>query len=310
MNRTQLSGLGFALAAYLIWGGFPLYWKQLAGVDPVEVLAHRVLWTLPFAAAVVHFGGHWRPVRAALRDWRQLSLLVLTAALIALNWGVYIWAVANDRVLEASLGYYLTPLVSVLLGVVAFAERLRPLQWAAVAFAAAGVAYLMLAEAAPPWAGLTVAFSFGLYGALRKRARVDSAAGLFVETAVLAPAALAWVAWLAAAGNGAFAAGELSTDLLLMGAGVMTAVPLLCYVAGTRRLPLATMGVLFYLTPSLQFLLGTLVYDERLSGAQAGGFGLIWCGLLVYVLEEFLRRRRVPYPMPAPAKAPSGRQPR
>ena len=292
MKQSLLAGLGFALAAYVVWGGFPLYWKMLASVDPTEVLAHRVLWTLPFATVMVHIGGQWRAVRTALTTPRQLALLTLTACLIALNWGVFIWAVSNSRVVEASLGYYLTPLVTVLLGVLAFGERPRLLQWIAIALAAIGVLVLLLGEGVVPWVSLTLAFSFGLYGALRKYATADSAGGLFIETAVLAPVALAWVAWLAASGSGAFLAGRLSIDLLLIGAGAMTAVPLLCYVAGARRLPLATLGILFYLNPTLQFLLGTLLYGEPLSQMQIYAFIFIWTGIAVYVSESVLRRRR------------------
>ena len=285
------SGLAFALAAYLIWGMFPLYFKLLGHVDPVEVLAHRILWTMPLVAVVLCVGWQWRLVAFAFRDRRLLVLLTCSALLIALNWGVYIWAVTNERILDASLGYYLTPLVSVALGIVVFGERLRPWQWVAIGLAAVGILQLLVVEGVLPWVGLVVAMSFGLYGALRKQLAVESAAGLFIETVLLMPLALAWVFWIAAQQSGAFLTAGLPTSLLLAGAGVATAVPLLFYVAGARRLRLSTMGVLFYLTPSIQFLLGTLLYGEPLSGARLLTFALIWSGLLIHFAEGRLHER-------------------
>lgn len=292
MRQNSPAGLGYAMAANLIWGCFPLYWALLPGVSALEILAHRILWTLPLALAMVWIGGQWRVAAATLRTPRQLALLTLSACLIALNWGLYIWAVTHGRVVEASMGYYIAPLVTVLLGVIAFGERPRPLQWLAVALAAAGVAVQMLGLGSLPWVGLTLAVSFALYGALRKRSTADSAAGLFIETALLSPLALAGVLWLLATGGGAFLHRGTGTDLLLIGAGFMTAVPLLCYVAGARRLPLATLGILFYANPTLQLLLGVLVFDEPLARAQIAAFVLIWLGILVYLLEGVLRRRR------------------
>lgn len=285
------SGLAFALAAYLIWGMFPLYFKLLGHVDPVEVLAHRILWTMPLVAVVLCVGWQWRVVAFAFRDRRLLVLLTCSALLIALNWGVYIWAVTNERILDASLGYYLTPLVSVALGIVVFGERLRPWQWVAIGLAAVGILQLLVVEGVLPWVGLVVAMSFGLYGALRKQLAVESAAGLFIETVLLMPLALVWVFWIAAQQSGAFLTEGLSTSLLLAGAGVATAVPLLFYVAGARRLRLSTMGVLFYLTPSIQFLLGTLLYGEPLSAARLLTFALIWSGLLIHFAEGRLHER-------------------
>lgn len=304
MDKRYSAGLAFALTANIIWGSFPLYWALLPGVEALEILAHRIIWTLPFAAVMVSVGRQWRLVARVLRTPRQLALLTLTACLIALNWGLYIWSVTHGRVVEASLGYYLTPLVTVLLGVIAFGERPRRLQWLAVGFAVAGVAMLVIGVGHLPWVALTLATSFGLYGALRKRAVADSAAGLFLETAVLAPVALSGVLWLLLGGGGAFLHGGARTDLLLVGAGVMTAVPLLTYVAGARRLPMMTLGILFYVNPTLQLLLGVLVFEEALTRGQIVSFVLIWLGIAVYLLDGILRRRPLAIEQPPQPAAP------
>lgn len=282
---VSVPGLCFALAAYTIWGLFPLYFKHLAQVPFLEVVGHRILWTLPFVAVVLQVTGRWGPVQRAFMDPRQLALLALSALLIGFNWSIYIWAVTSDRVLDASLGYYLTPLVSIAIGVLALGERVRRAQWLAVMLATLGVLTLLLDSALFPWAGLSVAVSFGLYGALRKRAVVESGAGLFVETALLAPLALIGLAVLGAVDGSQFIEGGATTTLLLMGAGVMTGVPLLFYVAGARRLRLFTVGTLFYITPTIQFLLATLLYREPLSWARMTTFVLIWAGLAVLLVE-------------------------
>ncbi|MCP1675977.1 chloramphenicol-sensitive protein RarD [Natronocella acetinitrilica] len=290
---VRLSGLAFALSAYVVWGLFPLYFKMLDHVAPLEVLAYRIVWTVPLVALVLFLRTQWAPVRDALRDPAQLMLLGTSAVLIAVNWGVYIWAVTNDRVLEASLGYFMTPLVSVALGIVLFSERLRPLQWLAIGLAAAGVLQLLVREGVLPWVGLAVAFSFGLYGGLRKRAAVESAAGLFIETLLLMPLALLWITWLVATQSGSFMVVDLQTDMLLIGAGVATAVPLIFYVAAARRLRLSTLGVLFYLTPTIQFGLGTWLYGEPLTAARLATFVLIWIGLAIHFGEGRFHERRV-----------------
>lgn len=276
----------------MTWGVLPLYWTLLRDVSPLEVLAHRIIWTLPFAGLMVQLGRQWGVVGAVLRQPRQLGLLAVTALLIALNWGLYIWAVAKSRVIEASLGYYLTPLVSVLLGIIVFGERPRPLQWLAVALAAAGVGLMLVAEGMLPWVSLTLAGSFGLYGALRKYSQADSSAGLLIETALLAPLCLGWMAWLWVNRQAAFTYTGLGTDLLLIGSGIVTALPVLWYVAGARRLPLATVGILFYLNPTIQFLLGVLVFGEPLSMPRLYTFGLIWLGIALYISDGLRRRQR------------------
>lgn len=292
MNRAYLTGLLFALAAYAAWGILPLYWALLRHVSPVEVLAHRVIWTLPFAAAMVGLARQWDELAGLLRRPRTMLVLAATALLIALNWWLYIWAVTNGRMLEASLGYYLTPLVTVLLGLAAFGERPKPLQWLAIMLATAGVALILIGEGLLPWVSLALAFSFGLYGALRKHVRADAAVGLFVETALLLPLFLGWLFQLLLSGRSAFLSINFSTDLLLLGSGVVTALPLLWHVAGARRLSLVALGLLFYLNPTLQFLLGVLVFEEAFSRVRLYAFCLIWAAVAIYVSDMLLRRRR------------------
>ncbi len=291
-----MAGYAFAVAAYVIWGLFPIYWKWLVHVDALEILAHRVFWTVPFTTVVLVMIKRWRTVYPTVRDRKQLRLLIFSTCLISINWGVYIWAVNHDRVVQASLGYFLTPLLSVALGVIFFHERLRQWQWIAVLLALAGVVNQLVFSQTPSWVSLSVGLSFAGYGALRKLVSCDSATGLLVETALLAPLAAAWMWWLDASGNAAFMHSGWTTDLLLIFGGVMTGTPLLLYVAGAKRLPLATMGLVFYLTPTLQFLLGVFVYDEPVGTAQTITFGLIWTGLAVHVLEGRLHARRATAP--------------
>lgn len=283
--------MGYALAAYLSWGLLPLYWALLREVGALEVLAHRVVWSLPFALLLVRLSRRWGLVVELLRQPGQLALLTGSALLIGLNWGLYIWAVLNGRVVEASLGYYLMPLVTALLGVIAFGERPWPLQWLALALAAASVGVMLVGEGRMPWVSLTLASSVAFYSALRKHSRADAAVGLLIETVLLVPLCLGWLIWLLASGSAAFTQLGLDTDLLLLASGMATVLPMLWYVAGARRMPLATLGILFYLNPTLQFLLGVLVFDEAMPPLRLAAFCLIWISIALYVGEELRRRR-------------------
>jgi len=293
MPQEQRRGYLLAITAYSIWGLFPLYWKLLAHVDSLEVLAHRTGWSVVFVGLLLAFRGGWGPVRETLRRPREVLLLACSALGIALNWGIYIWAVANAKVVEASMGYYLAPLLSVLVGALVFGERLRRWQLLAVTLAAAGVVNQLLSLGVVPWIGLSVGISFALYGAIRKGCRCDSITGLFVETLLLAPAAFAWMAWLEAQGVAHFLHAGWGDDLLLLACGAVTATPLLLYVGGARRLPLASMGLLFYVTPTLQFLIGTLLYAESVSPVLLITFASIWAALALYTLEGRWHARRV-----------------
>jgi chloramphenicol-sensitive protein RarD len=299
---SRSRGLASALLAYGFWGFFPIYFKALAHVPALEVLAHRVVWSVVLLSIATPLLGRWSTAREALGP-RKRHLVAASALLIAANWGTYIWAVQAGRVLQASLGYYVNPLVSVLLGVVFLRERLRRLQTAAIALAAVGVGVLVLDRGELPWLPLTLAFSFGLYGLVRKRAGVDPVGGLLAETALLAPVALGYVGLLAADGAGAFGAGP-GTTLLLVAAGPVTAVPLVWFALGVRSLPLSTVGLLQYVTPTLQFLLAVLLYREQFTRAHALAFGFIWGALALYSWDSLRAIRAGAAPPNADASTP------
>lgn len=291
MNRDLLAGFAFALGAFTIWGLFPVYWKLLGHVDTLEILAHRVSWSVPFIAVVILARRHGAVVLEVLRRPRELALLAATAALISINWGIYIWAVAEERVVEASMGYFLTPLINVVFGLAMFRERLAGAQWLAVAIAACGVGALIFVHGTLPWVALALGMSFAAYGALRKKARSDSITGLLIETLLVSP--LAW-GYLLLTPGGAFGTVSLSTNLLLIGAGAVTATPLLLFVAAARRLHYSTVGLVFYLTPSMQFVLGVFVYGEPLRSAELFAFACIWTALALFASHGFVTARRAP----------------
>jgi chloramphenicol-sensitive protein RarD len=273
-------GLGAAVAAYLAWGLLPLYFKALQGVPAVEILAHRVVWSVLLLAGLLAWRRDLAALRAPFRGGR-LPLVAATTALIAGNWLLYIWAVQAGRVLEASLGYFVNPLVNVLLGVLFLGERLNPRQRLAVSVAGVGVLVLVVRSGHVPWIALALATSFGLYGLLRKRAAIPPVGGLFAETALLAPAALLLLGARAAAGDGAFGTSPGRT-LLLLAAGPVTALPLVWFTVGVHRLRLSTMGLVQYLAPTGQFLLAVALYREPFGAAHAAAFGCIWGSLAIY----------------------------
>ena len=291
-QRQQSIGVAAAAAAYLVWGLFPLYFHALQGVPAGEVLAHRVAWSALFMAALVTALRRWPTVLLQLRRPGVMRTLTASALLISTNWLVYIWAVQSGRVLEASLGYFITPLVSVLLGVVFLREPLSRRQVAAVALAAAGVLWMVLRVGKVPWVALTLAGSFGLYGLLRKQVPVDAVAGLLAEVVVLAPLAVGWLLWLTWRGAGHLGSSPGVTALLTL-TGVVTAVPLLLFGAGARLIPLSLIGLLQYMAPTIQFLLGVLVYGESFTPERVVGFGIIWLALVIYTTEGVFRRRQV-----------------
>ena len=284
-------GVAYALLAYLAWGLFPLYFRFLAGVGAVEIVLHRVAWSLVFLLALLAGLRRWQWLAPLARQPRVLAAAGLSALLLAGNWTLYVWAVMNGRVLDASLGYFINPLVNVLLGSVFLHERLRPAQWAAVALAAAGVAWLALRGPQFPWVGLAIAFSFGLYGLLRKTAALGAIEGLTLETMILAPLAIALLGWWTWQGSGGLAGHDGATLAWLVGVGPLTAVPLLLFGAGARRIPMATLGLLQYVSPTLQLLLGLWLFGEPLAGARLVGFALIWLALAIYSAEGLLRAR-------------------
>ena len=290
--RRTRAGLAFGLGAYLAWGFIPAYFKLLSHVPPLTVLAHRVVWSVAFLALLLTLQHKWGEVRAALRGRRAMLALLCSTVLIATNWYVFIWAIDHGQLLQASLGYFINPLVNVLLGVVVLRERLTAGQLAGLALAAAGVANLTIGAGGVPWVALTLAVSFALYGLLRKTAPVAPLAGLSIETAILFPLALLLVTGAVPAPDG-HEAGDLSgrTYALLSAAGLITAVPLLWFAAGARRLRLSTMGFIQYLAPTCQFLLAVLLYHEPFPRRQLVSFALIWAALAVYTVESVLRLR-------------------
>lgn len=284
-DQTRRAGLLFGLGAYLLWGVLPLYFKALVHVPATEIVAHRIVWSLLFLAALATIWRRWGAIRVALATPKVAATLALTALLIAVNWLVYIYAVLSGHVLEGSLGYYLNPLVNVLLGVVLLKEPLSRPRLFATLLAAAGVAVLAAGAGEGLWISLTLAFSFAAYGFLRKVAPVDALEGLSIETAILAPIALGWILWLGARGEGGFGEWGIGTNFLLMLAGAVTAVPLLLFTAAAKRLPYSTLGFLQYIAPSIQFLLAVLAFGEPLTTAHAICFGAIWTALAIVTLD-------------------------
>ena len=301
-----MTGLLCAALAYVFWGLFPIYFHALARVDAFEIVLHRSLWSFVFVWAVLVAMRRLHWVGGVLRRPRLVAKFALSALLLSTNWLVYVWAVNHGHVVEASLGYFVTPLVNVLLGTWVLGERPRRLQWLAVAVAACGVLWLTATAGRPPWIALGLAASFGTYGLLRKTAQLGALEGLAVETAVIAPVALVALAWLSAPRGGLpglFAGMDGATVGWLLFAGPLTAIPLLLFAAGARRLTLATLGTLQYLSPTIQFLLGITWFGEPLQGTRLAGFAMIWTALVVYSVDGFLwmRRQRVAAPLAAPA---------
>ena len=287
-------GFLFGVAAYWLWGVLPLYFKALEGVAAVDIVAHRVLWSLPFLALLIAIASGWQNIRTALARPRTLGLLAITAVLIATNWLLYVYAVTSGHILAASFGYYLNPLGNVLLGRFVLKERLSGLQWTAVAIAAAGISVLAAGALGQLWISLTLCVSFALYGLLRKVVPADAVTGLGIETALLFPLAIAWLAWRSLAGVPTFGSTDMETGLLVL-AGIVSTTPLLLFTAAARKLPYSTLGMLQFIAPTLQFLIAVLLYDEAFTLAHAIAFGAIWTALALYV-TALVRAPRLPQP--------------
>lgn len=287
------TGMLAALSAFMLWGFLPIYFHLFsARVSVWEMLIHRVIWAALLLIIYTLSRGRGGRVRTVLRNPRQLLALSGSALLIAGNWGIFIWAVTSNHVLESSLGYYINPLLNVLLGFCFLGERLRPLQILAVAIAAAGVLLMIIAFGKVPWISLGLAACFAGYGLIRKQTNVDSATGLLIETLLLAPFALGWMAWMYHQGTATFLNSGPRTDLLLVGAGVITVVPLVLFAAGARRLRLGTLGLFQYITPSAHFLTGVLLFGETFTRADAVTFSCIWAGLFLYTTDNWRHQRQ------------------
>jgi len=279
-------------AAYLMWGLFPLYFPLLEPAGSLEILAHRVVWSTLTVGVLVLLLRLRATLGAVLRDRRTVVLLCLAALAISVNWGAYIYGVTSDRVVETALGYFINPLVTVLMGVVVLKERLRPLQWVALAVAAVAVVVLAVAYGRPPWVAIVLALSFACYGLAKKTASVGAVESLAVETAVLAPLALAFLLVIGLTGTAEAGRHGLGHALLFTTTGIVTAVPLICFGAAATRVPLSTIGLLQYLAPVLQFLLGVLWFREEMPAARWVGFVLVWIALVVFTAEALTHRRR------------------
>jgi chloramphenicol-sensitive protein RarD len=292
-SRVDGGGLAAAATAFFIWGLLPLYLKQLQAVPVLQVTAHRLAWGCLFALGWLATRSELGLLARALRDPATRWRLVLSATLISINWITYIWGISTDRVVETSLGYFINPLVNVLLGVAVLSERLNRAQWTAVAIAAGGVTYLTWHGGHPPWIALTLAFSFGLYGLVRKVVTVDALAGFGAETLLLVPAGVGYLIWCAATGSGSFGHAGTGTTLLLVLGGPLTAIPLVLFAFGARRIPYSTVGLLQYIGPTIQLLLAVFLYHEPFTRERAIGFALIWTALAIYAVDGVVRARRI-----------------
>ena len=293
-ESRSFQGVLYGLGAYLIWGFTPAYWKGLQAYPPVELLGHRILWSLIVGLLLLGLTRGFAAWWGVLRSPRELTAVGAAAALLGTNWLIFLYAVMTERVLATSLGYYLNPLVNVLLGFFVLGERLRPLQWLAVGCATVGVASYLFVLGALPWIAVLLALSFGLYGLIRKQAPVAPVTGFGVEMTLLSVPALLYLAWLNAAGEGSLPTGGLATDGWLAAAGVVTAAPLLLFNGAAKRLALITVGVLQYIAPSIGFVLAVVAYGEPFDTVHAWTFGWVWTGLVLFTFESWREARRVP----------------
>lgn len=291
-SSSRLSGTGYVLAAYVTWGVLPVYWKALGSVSADQIVAHRIFWSFVFVSLLLWRQGRWPEFKWTFRSRRNRAVCFLTAAIIGSNWFIYVWAVNHDHIVDTSLGYFINPLLTVLLGVVFLRERLNKWQITAFVLAFLGVGYLTLQHGTIPWISLSLALTFGVYGLLRKVARVESLTGLTAETGLISPLVLAFLIRESIRGTGVVGNASPAIHLLLIGAGLVTATPLLWFTIGVRRIPLSTAGFLQYLAPSLQLLLGVLVYGEPFTETHWISFGLIWAALLLYSLSNTLLNQR------------------
>jgi chloramphenicol-sensitive protein RarD len=291
MNKGILYGIG----AYLTWGIFPIYWKWLHTVPAIQLISHRIIWSFVLLASIVFVTHQWKAFRSAALSPRVVLIYLASAILLSINWLTYVWAVNAGFVVETSLGYFINPLLSVLLGVLFLREKLRPWQLVLIGLAAVGVVYVAFSYGQFPWIALTLAISFGIYGLVKKTAPLGSLYGLTLETGLLFLPAVGFLIYMEGTGQGAFLHSGSAADLLMVGAGVVTTIPLLMFASAAQRIPLSTVGVLQYITPTMQFLLGVLLYHEPFNRSHLIGFSIVWIALIFFWLEGFLagRRRRV-----------------
>ena len=284
------TGIWYALGAYVLWGLFPVYWKWLQDVPALQVIGHRIGWSFILLMIVIFATGQWAKFRATLTR-RVLGVYLLSGVLLSVNWLIYVWGVNSGYVVETSLGYFINPLLSVLLGVVFLRERLRAAQWLPIGLAATGVIYLTRAYGSLPWIALSLAFTFGFYGLAKKLSPLGSLHGLTLETGLVFLPALGYLIYVQSNGEGAFGHLSIPSDLLMIGAGVVTTVPLLMFASAARRIPLTMVGIMQYIAPTLQFLLGVFLYKEAFTATKLIGFSMVWVALIAFWVEEVLARR-------------------
>ena len=294
MNKGILNGI----AAYVMWGVFPIYWKLLYDVPAIQVIGHRIIWSFALLILFILLTKQWKQFRSAALTPKTLGLYSIAGALLTVNWLVYVWGVNAGFIIETSLGYFINPLISVLLGVIFLHERLRPAQWIPVALATVGVTYLTIAYGRLPWIALSLAFSFGFYGFVKKLAPLGSLYGLTLETGIVFPIALLYLAFVGLNGTGAFSHEGAQIDLLLIGAGVVTTIPLLMFASAARQIPLTVVGLLQYIAPTMQFLIGVFLYKEPFDRAHLIGFGIVWIALIIFWVENFIGNRMPVQPIP------------
>lgn len=294
MNKGILNGI----AAYALWGFFPIYWKLLHPVPALQVIGHRIGWSFILLLAFILITRQWQQFRAAALTSKTVGIYSIAAVLLSVNWLIYVWGVNSGFIVETSLGYFINPLLSVLLGVIFLRERLRPAQWVPIAIATAGVIYLTATYGRLPWIALSLAFSFGFYGFVKKLAPLGSLYGLTLETAIVFPIALIYLLAVEFNGTGFFFHESLLTNILLIGAGLVTTVPLLMFASAARQIPLSVIGLLQYIAPTIQFLIGIFVYKEPFDQAHLIGFGIVWIALVIFWVENYLARRMPVEPIP------------
>jgi chloramphenicol-sensitive protein RarD len=289
-NQDTLRGFGFALSAYVLWGFLPLYLKAVSHIPAIEVVAHRVLWSVPVAGLILIVLGRTSDLGRILRDPKALAMGCITATLVSINWGVYVWAIAAERTLDGALGYYINPIFSVFLGAMLLGEKLNKLQWAAVGLAAAAVGVLTYANGSLPWPALALTFSWGFYAYFKRSLPIGPNQGFLLEVLILSPVALGYLIWLGGQGGGHFV--PLTMDMwLLMGCGIVTAVPLMLYANGAKGLRLATIGIMQYIAPTMIMLIAVFVFEEPFGSARAIAFPMIWAALGLYTFAMFRGRK-------------------
>ena len=291
-------GILYGMGAYLLWGFFPIYWKFLHVVPALQVIGHRIVWSFIVLLIYVLATKQWQDFRNVAFNAKTIGIYAIASVLLSINWLIYVWGVNSGFIVETSLGYFINPLISVLLGVIFLRERLRPAQWIPVIIAAIGVFYLTFVYGRLPWIALTLAFSFGIYGLVKKLAPLGSLYGLTLETGIVFPAALVYLIFVQAGVSGAFMHDGLQVDLFLMGAGIVTTIPLLMFASAAKQIPLSMVGILQYIAPTLQFLIGIFLYHEPFDQSHLIGFGIVWVALVIFWVENYIANRNPVEPIP------------